>query len=332
MSLNKDKSLYFHQLGVTYEAGIPIANGLSLMESQAPSGPLRSASKRMRKRVLNGSSLQEAFQAERGLFSSFELELIGAGETTGKLEIVLKALSDWLGFLLGCRRVLFSGLAYPALIMHAVIVIQNLPAMVVGSLSLEEYLMATLKILIPVYGILFFLFVLLPKARRSLFMVAYVVDAVTMTVPILRGVLIKMALARFALALKCMVESGIPIIKAIELAASASGNQVVAASLERAIPRLKQGDGLTESLKKTKVISRVGLEFIRTGEESGKLESMLGKLSEIYQQDAEYAIKNASEWVPRIAYLAMAGLAAHFIIKSYSGVVGQYNEILKELP
>jgi len=276
--------------------------------------------------------LAEALRDEKKLFSDFEVELISVGEESGHLDISLLSVAEWLEMMFKVKREVLGGLLYPAFLLHAAVAASRIVPFVLGHLSGQAYLMRSLGTLFWFYVVFFGLFFVLPRIRRRLSATAFLVDSLLLMIPVLRTVMVKLALARFAQAFKCVIVAGVPVVHGLDRASWACGNQVIGARLRKAIPRLKKGMGIADSLARTRVFPVMGIEFIRTGEESGNMDKMLGKISQIFASDAQFAIEQGARWLPRIMYLGAAVYVAHIIIQLYSGVYAGYEDLLKDLP
>jgi len=332
MSLAKSKSQFFFQLGTMYEAGVPLLNALATLQKQRLGWRLKRTVKRVKNRIQGGEGLADSFRAEGRLFNEFEVELIAAGEETGHLDVALHSLAEWLELVSRSGRRFLAGLVYPALLLHAGVVISGAIPYISGQIGKEAFLRQIFSTLVPFYVLFLALAYILPRLRRNVPVVAYLLDAFLMMIPIVRGVRIKLALARFALAFKGMLVSGVPVVYGLERASRACGNKVLGARIRRAIPRLKKGTGIADSLSRTRVFPAMAIEFIRTGEQSGSMDKMLGKMADLFSRDAEFAVDQAAHWLPWLFYLGVAIYVGYLVVSYYAGVYAGYEDLLSDLP
>jgi len=332
MSLTKSKSQFFFHLATMYEAGVPLLNALATLRKQRMGWRLRGMVKRVGRRIQEGEGFADALRDEGSLFNDFEIELIAAGEETGHLDTSLHSLSEWLELVSKLRRDLVGGLAYPVFLVHAAVIVTGAVPLILGQMDGRAYLGRLLTMLGPIYLLFAFLGYVLPRLRRNVPPVAFFLDSLLMMIPVVRGVMTKLSLARFAQAFKGMVVSGVPLVYGLDRASRACGNRVVGLRIRRAVPRLKKGMGIADSLAKTHVLPSMGIEFIRTGEQSGTLDKMLAKVAELFASDAEFAIQQGARWLPVMVYLVIASIIGYTIVSMYGNIYAGYEDLLSDLP
>lgn len=304
------------QMATMIEAGIPISRCLNVLGSQS-SGGLARAAARMKMRIDGGSNLTDAAREHPGIFSPVDLNLLQAGETSGKLGPILLKMADTHESRNRMKKQFVSRLIYPVLLLHAGVVI---PAGVTWfQKSADAAVEQILGVLIPIYLVAAFLYAIYRwggrlGARR-------VLDTIIYYTPVVGRVVHKLGVARFALTFEALYGSGINVFEVVPIAAAATGNTVMEEKIMRAMPALQAGQDLATAFISTGAFSPVVNAMIATGAEAGKLDAMLSKVKETAEYEAEMSLAMMSKVIPGIIY----GLVALLMIKQIFMMAQSYS-------
>lgn len=303
----KDISLFCKQMSVMLESGIPLNNAVDILEQQATSKNLKSSLKIVSKSLKEGSQLSKAMIDQEGMFPDLLIRMVQAGEKTGKLDEVLEKMSEHYNKELKTSRQIRGAMIYPAVLAFlAVAAVLALLYVVIPSfsgifeqsgmamplptrivLAASNFVRSYWYILFGVTGILVFLFL----RYRSTEVGRYQLDRLKLWLPVIKGPMQKIVTARFASTLAILTSAGIPLVEAIESAASTTNNAVVIEKMKIANEGLQKGERLTGMITATGLFPPMMLSMVKIGEESGSLESMLVKTSDYYEEELETAIK-----------------------------------------
>ena len=303
----KDISLFCKQMSVMLESGIPLNNAVDILEQQATSKNLKSSLKIVSKSLKEGSQLSKAMLDQEGMFPDLLIRMVQAGEKTGKLDEVLEKMSEHYNKELKTSRQIRGAMIYPAVLAFlAVAAVLALLYVVIPSfsgifeqsgmamplptrivLAASNFVRSSWYILFGVTGILVFLFL----RYRSTEAGRYQLDRLKLTLPVIKGPMQKIVTARFASTLAILTSAGIPLVEAIESAATTTNNAVVIEKMKIANEGLQKGERLTGMITSTGLFPPMMLSMVKIGEESGSLESMLVKTSDYYEEELETAIK-----------------------------------------
>lgn len=303
----KDISLFCKQMSVMLESGIPLNNAVDILEQQATSKNLKSSLKIVSKSLKEGSQLSKAMLDQEGMFPDLLIRMVQAGEKTGKLDEVLEKMSEHYTKELKTSRQIQGAMIYPAVLAFlAVAAVLALLYVVIPSfsgifeqsgmamplptrivLAASNFVRSSWYILFGVTGILVFLFL----RYRSTEAGRYQLDRLKLTLPVIKGPMQKIVTARFASTLAILTSAGIPLVEAIESAATTTNNAVVIEKMKIANEGLQKGERLTGMITSTGLFPPMMLSMVKIGEESGSLESMLVKTSDYYEEELETAIK-----------------------------------------
>ncbi len=309
------KATDYRQLATLLGSGIEILRALEIL-SRHKNRPTKEIILSIRRSIEEGSSFTEAISAPGRFFTPFERAVIQAGEMSGNLEEKLNLLADYREKVSAWRRKMIAGMIYPVIILHAAIFIPPLPTLILQGFI--PYVQAVLGALLWVYGISLGIF-LAVKISGRIQVVLYARDYLLQAIPVSRGIWRSLALTRFTASLSSLCGAGISIKSSLKLASSSCGNEYIKQRIFEQIHLIEKGQGVTEVLQKSRVFPEMVIQMVSTGEEAGKIEGMLSKVSSYYEDKAEAAITLLNNVVPVILYLAVAGYVAFKIISFYAG-------------
>ena len=326
-------AFFFRQGGTMLNAGVPIGQALNTLAGQARSPKLASILRETVGHVEAGRPMSASFQRYPEVFSVVVLSVLRAGETGGFLDQSMHTIADYLDQEMELRRLYKKVTFYPKLqlaasaiiIIGANILIQSLAP---GAKGLHSPLTtpATWIVLGPIL-VLLFLFSRVGLANPR---VRYNYDAVIAKLPYIGNTMRQVAMARFGRAFAALYASGVPIAPAIRMSADACGNEYLRALIHPAPERLEGGAGVTETLRATGAFSPIVLDMMNTGETTGDLDGMLGKMSEFYVAEAEVRQLKLGQVFGVVVALVVAIYIGYIVITFWQeygqGVSGSINE------
>jgi type IV pilus assembly protein PilC len=272
-----------------------------------------------------GKSLHEAFSAYPDIFNGVYLALIQAGETSGTLDLALKRLADQEEKDAAMMSKIRGALVYPAIIFVVIIaVLAFMMIMVVPQVEglyddMGKELPGLTKLLVNISNFfgqfwwLVFLVVLgfvmaawyavkkTPAGRK-------VADSFKLKVPIFGGLFRKLYVSRFARTAEMMLATGVPMLDSVKIAIDATSNVVVEEEYSKSLDIIKGGKALSEGLKDRNYMLPLVPQMASIGEESGKIDEMLGKAAAVYENELDEQINNISTMIEPILMVIMAGL------------------------
>jgi type II secretory pathway component PulF len=322
-------AFFFRQLGTMLDAGVPIVQSLDTLATQARSPKLRTVIEELRDHANAGRPLSVGVQRYPEVFSPVVVSLLRAGEEGGFLVKSLFLVADYLDREIHLRNLYKRLTFYPKLQVAASILIILVANWIIGglggSMKLSSPLtnLATWFVLAPVIVGLF-LFFRVGLANPG---VKHAWDTFVSNVPYLGVTMRQLAMAKFGRAFGALYQGGIAMPKAMTLAADACGNEFLRARMYPAYKELEQGAGLTETLAATDAFTPIVLNMIETGERTGNLDQMLGKMSEFYEGESEVRSVQLAQVVGVAVFLAVALYIAYIVIGFWSGYGAQYDGI-----
>jgi len=322
------------QLATSYEAGIPIVRGLALVSEQLQDRKARRVMVEMMESVQAGSTLGDAARKQRGYLPHFFIALLESGESGGRLDVMLRDLAQYYEDRLAMRRAIIGALTYPILQLAAAWFLGTFALRLVGQLDpmsmqpfdlgayFAGYVWFQVKAML-VLGVLFLLCAFLSYIG----VLRWIWGWFAYNLWPFNQVSRRFALARFFRSMSLLIGSGMHIRLCIEHSAVITLNPYVERDLRKAVPVVAQGGTLVEAFAGSKVLTRVAREMIHVGEETGKLEESLRKVSEYHMDEATHAVKVATRVLGVAIILVMALLIGYIVISFYANLYGNLMNI-----
>lgn len=301
----------YHQLGQLSVAGLPITNALEQLQRHPPSPAFREPLRLMLQEINAGRTFSEAMAGSGRWVSPFDLALVEAGERSGRLDTTFRTLADLYTERARLTKQMLGELAYPVFLLHFAVLIFAF-VRYVGTWKIQSGLVVIAGVLIPIYALVVVL-VYVSQSRhgeawRSLY------EKLLHGVPILGSGRRELALARLALALEALINAGVSIIEAWELAATVSGSAALRRTVHRFLPAVRAGQTPSEAVTACGMFPDLFANQYHAGEVSGKLDETLRRLHRYYQEEGSRKIHAVAQWTPRLIYLVIALSIAYFII------------------
>jgi len=312
----------YHQLGVLLSAGMTMHQGLEQLKRNPPDRALRQKISEWLDYLGEGCSVTDAVQRMGQWMPSFDLALIEAGEQSGRLDACFKLLAIHYHERARMVKSAISDLLYPMFTLHVAVILFPLTDFLLTG-NLTGVLITVFGVLIPLYAVVFFV-IFACQGRHGENWRAQI-ERVLHPIPILGTARRELALARLSAALEALLNAGVPIIGAWELAATASGSPALRQTVANWKPQLEHGSTPAELVSASGHFPTVFANLYHTGEISGQLDETLKRMHTLYLEEGLRRMKIVAQWGPRIVYFGVVLFCAYRII------VGFYNADIKPL-
>ncbi|MCG1027797.1 type II secretion system F family protein [Virgibacillus halodenitrificans] len=300
---NKDFVIFLRQYATLIHAGISISDATKTMIMQTGNYALRTALTDIDKQLDQGQALSKAAARHPKVFPSLLVNMIHAGEASGKLDDILNQMADYYEKEYRNKQKIISALLYPAVVGIVTLVLsifllvfivpqfvtmfrsfgEDIPAYTKFVLSLSEWA-GLFWWLVPVLGVLGFI---LYKYFIQYDSFRYRIDVGKLKFPFIGVLVHKGALVRMTQTLSTLVNSAVPILEAVEITEKVVGNRVIEEVLVKARDSLEVGESITEPMKKHWAFPALIIQMIQIGEKTGTLDHMLTKAAEFYEEEVE---------------------------------------------
>jgi type IV pilus assembly protein PilC len=337
-----DLSIFCRQFSTMIDAGVSLVRCLDVLSEQSQSPKLRRIIADLRYEVESGNSLSKAMAKYPTVFDNLFIGLIRAGEVGGVLEEALQRLSTFLEKDVELNRKVKAAMTYPTLVTIVAIGIvlfltmrivpefakmfrdlglKDLPAMTQFLVDFSDFMVKKFW-MVAVGGFLFWIafkmFVRTRFGRR-----AY--DRFRLKVPVFGKLNHKVTLARFSRTLSTLLASGVPILQAMETVAGAVGNEIIADAILDARARVREGDVISEPLRKSKMFPPMVVHMIAIGQESGSLDTMLSKIADFYDQEVDAAIAALTSAIEPVLIVFLGFVVGFIVIAMFLPLVNLIN-------
>lgn len=312
------------QLATLVNAGIPLLRGMDALAVQMENPRLQKVLVSIRQDLEGGLSLAEAFGRHPDVFDGLYVSLVRAGEAAGVLDQMLERLAILAEHDADVKSKVKSATRYPKIVIVAVLIacvvmfMFVLPKFMMMFASLKMELPLPTRILIGANnlfqqywwlgGIIGVGSVMAVKRYLRTPAGALQWDTIKLKLPVFGTIFLKSALSRFARVFGTLVRSGLPILETLDIVGSTVGNRRIAHVVAEIKERVQSGQGIAETMKESKLFPPVLLQLISTGEESGKLEELLIKVSQYYDRDVDFLVRRLSASLEPLLLLVVGGI------------------------
>jgi general secretion pathway protein F len=326
------------ELATLLNAGLPLDRALEMLIGLALSPPVAALLQGIRDDVRGGKSLSQALDLRREVFSRFYVNIVRAGEAGGALGVVLARLADTMERNKELRENVKSALIYPTiLVCVAAISVVVLLIFVVPQFELT-FAQAGKALPLPTLVVVtvgtFFkqwwwavlsgvvLFAMWWRSRLKRPAVKRRWDERLLAMPLVGDLVTKVEVARFARTLATLIGNGVTLLAALSIVKETMSNGVMANALDGVVARLREGKGFGRPLAETGLYPRLATQLILVGEESGQLETMLGRVADLYDREVQVAIKRFLAVLEPALILSLAVLIGGIVFAILLGVMG----------
>lgn len=326
-----DMAVLTRQLATLLNAGIPLAQAMSALIEQTDDQALEAVLRDTRERITQGSSFADALAFHPKYFGELYVNMVRAGEASGALDVVLHRLADYMQKQARTRGKVAAAMTYPMImvIVGAAVVIFLMSFVVpqivnrlvqqrgLAALPLPTVVLMTISSFVKTWwgallaaafgGIAFIRAVTKTAAGRLAW------DSFLLRVPILGELFKKTAISRFATTFATLLESGIPAMESLAIVKQVVDNMVLSKVIEEVRAKVIEGADISTPLKNSKVFPPVVSYMIAIGEESGKLEELLRKVSDAYDEEVDITTQKVTTLLEPLMIIALA-IVVGFIV------------------
>lgn len=337
-----DKVLFAEELSTLINAGVPIAQSLTIIEKQIKNPRLKAAVQSLVKDVESGNALSNALEKHPDIFSQIFVNMTRAGEISGTLDDALNKLAIQLNKDHELVAKIKGAMTYPLVILVGMIgaviylmltIIPQLQSMfdeLGGNLPASTKSLIFLSKALTNYGIITFTLV-----AAFIFAFRYVekhfipfrrfMHKMFITLPPLNNLIIKMNVAQFARTLSSLLGSGVSVVESLEIVAKSTQNLLFREAIEKTAEKVKNGVNIAEVLKTYKIFPILVPQMISVGEETGSVDAILNKIADFYEREVDNITKNLSTLLEPLMMIIIGILVGYVIVSIITPIYSMTN-------
>ncbi|WP_100402204.1 type II secretion system F family protein [Bacillus sp. FJAT-42315] len=321
--------IFLRQFATLLQAGVTVVEATMILAEQTTSKALKKALVHIEAELREGRPLSEAAAHQKKIFEPLFINMLRAGEATGSLDETLDDMAEHYERQYRTRQKVVSALAYPIVVgIIAVCVVIFLLVSVVptfvdmfadfgGELPMitqlvigaSEWMQSYWYVII---GLLL-LFTLAIWALRQREETKFYIDYCVLKMPIFGSLMQKAVLARMTRTLSSLFSNSVPILQAMDIVSDIVENEVVAGVIRQSKDSLERGGSLTEPMRKHWAFPPMIHHMISIGEETGSLDTMLGKVADFYENDVEAATDRLKSLIEPIMIVLLAAIVGTIV-------------------
>ena len=334
----EDVLIFSKQFATMVKAGLPILQVLGMLRDQIESPAMKDVIEDIRKSLEGGVTLSKCFEKYPELFDNVYVNLIKAGEASGKLDVFLLKIVESLEKKENIKKKIKSALMYPSIMFTVAIVVSafmlikvvpvfakmydgmgiQLPAATATIMSMSDFLRGTggKMLFFGIIGFIFLFRYLTAKNEK----IKYAWHKQVLKLPIFGDMILKSMLARISLIMGNLSAAGVNLLESIEISKSVSTNVVVLESLENVKKGVFSGDTLTKLFLKDPLFPPTFAQLISVGEQTGQLDEMFGSVAKYYEAEFDTTVDNLSSLIEPIMIVFMGLMIGGLMIAMYSPI------------
>lgn len=340
----KDRVVFTRQLATLIGAGLPLAQSLRTVQEQTTNKRMQEIVQEIISDVEGGKSLSDSFAKHPEAFNKVYVALISAGETSGTMDDSLKRLAAQQEKEAAMMSKIRGAMMYPSIVLVVIILVIGFMLFTVVpqveglyrdlNKGLPFVTLAMIKVA-NFFSSLWWL-VILAMIIGGYFLAQYLKteqgirtkDIFKLNVPLFKGMFRKMYMARFARTGQVLLSTGVPMLDMLRITSDAVNNVIISESILRASDKVKGGKALSASLSNEDYFLAMVPQMIKIGEQSGKIDEMMGKTAQVYEDELDEeirALSTAIEPVLMVFLAIVAGTMVAAILLPIYSLVGNIN-------
>ena len=334
----EDIVIFSKQFATMVKAGLPILQTLSMLRDQLEHPEVKIIVEDVRKNLEGGITLSKCFEKYPKIFDNVYINLIEAGEASGKLDVFLLKLVDSLEKREKVKKKIKSALTYPVVMFSVAIIVMVFMLIKVVPVFAKMYdgmgvalptptavIMTASNFMRGAGGltlglVLLTIFIIFKYTTTKMPSVRYKWHQQVLKMPVFGDMILKSLIARISLIMGNLSAAGVNLLESIEIAKSVSNNDVVTQALENVKKGVFSGDTLTKLFLKEPVFPPTFSQLISVGEQTGNLDEMFSSVSAYYEEEFDTAVDNMSSLIEPIMIVFMGTMIGGLMIAMYSPI------------
>jgi type IV pilus assembly protein PilC len=337
---SKILTIFTRQLATLIEAGLPLMRSLNTLAKQERNPVMRTTMLQLAAAVESGGTFSEALAQHPRIFDKLYVNMVKAGELGGVLEIVLNRLAEFQEKSQKIKGKVLAAMVYPLVVLViAGLILTFLLIFIVPKFQkiFEDALPGT-----PLPGITLFVIgcsnllvnqwyyvlggiaviVIGYKLLASTPAGTFLIDRVSLRIPVFGNLTSKTAISRFARTLGTLISSGVPILQALNITRDTAGNTVVAGAIGKIHDSVKEGESVVGPMETSSIFPPMVTSMVQVGEETGQLPDMLVKVADVYEAEVDNVVTGLTSVLEPIMIVILAVIVGVIVVALFMPMVG----------
>ncbi len=338
-----DIAVFSRQFSTMINAGLPVLQALNIISEQAENKTFRKVINGLKDEIGSGGNLSDAMAKYPKVFDELYVNMIRSGELGGVLDVILDRLSTYMEKSDALKRKIKSALSYPTVVVSVAFLVvvflmvkvvptfqsvftsfgAKLPGPTQVLVNVSNFFQHSWYIVFGAIGAIIALSKFIGSTKRG----AFIIDSMTLRLPVFGELIRKSAVAKFARTLGTLLKSGVPILEALETVAKTAGNKLLEKIIMEARSSIREGQGITEPLKKGNVFPPMVVQMISVGEETGKIDEMLMKVADFYEDEVDTAVEGLSAMMEPLIIVFLGVTIGYIVVAMFMPIFNLGNVV-----
>jgi type IV pilus assembly protein PilC len=332
----KDLVTFARLFGTMIDAGLPLVQCLEILSTQQSNKTFAGILRDVKESVEQGLSFSDSLKRHPRVFDDLFVNLVRAGELGGILDSIMNRLSVYLEKRQKLVRQVRGAMVYPSVVVFIAAIVmtvlltfvipafenmfkdfgggkESLPKLTQIVVAFSHGFVGNIPFVAAAVGLGTFATVYAyrrPRGKR-------IFHNLVLTLPIVGPVMRKIAVARFTRTLGTLLQSGVPILDALEICGRTAGNVVIESAVMYVRQRISEGKNMAEPLIEVKVFPDMVVQMIAVGEQTGALDQMLNKVADFYEEETDIAVASLTSALEPILMLGVGGMVGVVMVAMY---------------
>jgi len=329
----KELPMYTRQMAAMLSSGMPLVQSIIALEEQTLNKNFRTVLAGVRTKVEGGSMYSDSLDQYPQVFDELYVNMMRAGETGGMLAETSERVATFLEASNRLRAKVKSAMMYPTVVMSVALIISTaliifiVPTFAKMFGSFGAALPMPTQVLMNVSNFIRnYWYIVLASAGAIIYSLrryvktekgSYAFDMFRLRFPLLGKLVRKIAITRFASTFAQLLSSGVPIIQAMSIVGLATGNKVIGKAVLDARASVEQGKTISDTLKNNKEFPSMLIHMLSAGEQTGKMEEMLSKLAEFYQEEVDTMLEGLTSMLEPLLMVVIGVMIGGIVLAMF---------------
>jgi type IV pilus assembly protein PilC len=293
--------------------------------------------------VESGNTLSEAMSKQPKAFDNLYVNMVRAGEAGGALEVILQRLAEFKERAQSLKRKITGAMIYPAAVITVAVGIVSfimmfiipkfkkifadfgteLPAMTEMLIGFSDWMLQYWYMLF-IGPLAFYLFIKIVKKNKT---GAFVVDWLSLRIPLIGKILHLGVIARVTRTLGTLIASGVPILEGLLISRDTSGNHVFERAFDNIYTAIREGETIAVPLREARIVDDMVVNMVDVGEETGALDNMLYKVADVYDEEVEVKVESLISLLEPIMVVVLGLIVGFIVIALFLPLIKLLNDL-----